>query len=340
MSIIEIKKDPPYILHLDQNKWIELANIYYKSNLDENKKEILLKIDKLVDLGKLIVPINHIHIMELSKITDSDRRKSLSDFMLRISKEHVCTAYLLDPFLDAELNNYINSKRGETNNIINLREKILGFGMLTLMGRHIEYKGNVDITQLINKTIGLKKIFDDLLDSERGFMMQFEDGIRRSLPRINEGIQHDIDATKNKGKVFRKRLILAKYIYQFLIPKIKNYCDKTGFNEGELCKILFNDLKQEQSWEEFFAFFKNLPSTYTFFCLEDGSTTPGQHQRNENDSYDIHSLTLSIPYFDFVVAERFFISVAKRRHLDRLYKTTLLTKIEDLEPYLDNIMIQ
>ncbi|MFX0099427.1 MAG: hypothetical protein ACFFCS_07575 [Candidatus Hodarchaeota archaeon] len=330
-------KNKTKLLHLDQNKWIELAKVYNGKERDAKKKKILAKIEELIERGELITPINWMHVAELSKRRDDDSRNRLKDFMIHLSREYVCMPYLHNEYLKVEFFNYIRNKRGITS-FIDIRNGLVGKGALKYFGKRIvsDSENVINNVKIIDENIlGLKYILDNL-GRERKSMLKFEEGLKKSLPRIQKGIERDEELRATKNKDYLKKLFPAKYIFQFILPKIVNYCKEWNLDEEEQIKLIFRtDSGDELSWEEFMEFFKQLPSTYTYFCLQSESTNPHIHRREINDTYDIASFSLPIPYFDAVVGERFFITRAISNKLDKLYHTKLIYKIEDLEEILE-----
>jgi hypothetical protein len=75
-------------IYLDQNKFIELARIFYGKNSSEESEELLNKIVNAVNESEIIVPLSGIHIYETLKSVDKGRRKRLSTFMYHLSKGH------------------------------------------------------------------------------------------------------------------------------------------------------------------------------------------------------------------------------------------------------------
>jgi len=74
------------IVYLDQNKWIELAQIYNGKNNSDRDKLILQELKKAVETGTVILPLSAIHYIETARIKDVNRRKKLGETMLFFSK--------------------------------------------------------------------------------------------------------------------------------------------------------------------------------------------------------------------------------------------------------------
>ncbi len=53
-----------------------------------------------------------------------------------------------------------------------------------------------------------------------------------------------------------------------------------------------------------------------------------------NDVMDVSFLSVTIPYFDIIVTEQFWVDLAKRNRLDQAYCTILLTDLAGVEQHL------
>ena len=97
------------------------------------------------------------------------------------------------------------------------------------------------------------------------------------------------------------------------------------------CKIKgahLSILRFSEGMERIMEVFQDLPLLYTYHLLHRGLDEAPDHPINTHDPQDIYSFFFPLPYCDYVVGERYVISLARRKEIDELYNTLLFTKAE------------
>lgn len=79
---------------------------------------------------------------------------------------------------------------------------------------------------------------------------------------------------------------------------------------------------------------QNMPLLYTYHLILQGLDEIPDHPINPNDLVDINSFCFSLPYCDIVVGEKYIISLARRKKIDKIYNTQLFNKGE-LDTFLE-----
>ncbi len=328
--------NPPKYLYLDQNIWIYLGQVHYGINNDKNLVRILEKIKRLVDDNKLIVPINVTNVVELYKASDSGKRERLAKFMISISKGYCFIQFVY--LTEVEIINLIRKIFGLSE--LNIQEQAIGQGTHFLIAEGIPPRLTSDklddsILQLMNEHLVRTQstpeaILDLMLNHRSIFFNNKNEKLFDSMVNEIETIRND--EYKIKDKNYRHKVRIAKYIMQIINPVLAELCVEYRFPPSAI-------IPQGITFKQIMKLFKELPILYTFFCLTSERDRIPNRPIQKNDIYDIASLSFAIPYCDYVVGERFFISIAKKKNLDKLYNTILLTKsnFNDLESYLDKI---
>lgn len=80
-------------IYLDQNKWIELAQIYHGKNSDPKAIKLLEEIDKLVESGHCTFPLTAVHYMETARISNPGRKQRLGEVMWKYSAGKTAASY-------------------------------------------------------------------------------------------------------------------------------------------------------------------------------------------------------------------------------------------------------
>src|SRR6056297_2715280 len=69
------------VIYLDLNKWIQLANAFYK----ENGRLFELAVKCFDNQNELVFPLSSSHVIEVRKRKNIQSRKKLADFMAGLS---------------------------------------------------------------------------------------------------------------------------------------------------------------------------------------------------------------------------------------------------------------
>ncbi len=98
----------PYVLYLDQNKWVDLARGEARPTDHADFSTILERIRQLVSEGRLVVPLTQSNLYETHKINDPVRRNQLAKLQASISQGWVFRS--LTALFRAQLGDFLAAK--------------------------------------------------------------------------------------------------------------------------------------------------------------------------------------------------------------------------------------
>ncbi|MHA1150391.1 MAG: hypothetical protein ACTSR8_19400 [Promethearchaeota archaeon] len=329
--------DNPKYLYLDQNAWIGLGRVHYGKEINDDLSRVLSKIIDLVEKNKLIVPINLTNVLEMRKIGNKDRRERLAKFMILLSK-----GYCFMPYVFVETMEMINLMQDYLNfPLIDIKKRAFGVGFFYLCSDGslpLPYRNLIEslnpseeqklfIQNEIKRKITKPEYLLNYMISDKDLGSYDPSLTARMLEFIRE------EEFKNfKDKDFRNRYRLARSLLDVAVPKLARICYDYGINPREL-------YPENPSKKQLMDFFKKLPTIYTNINLINELMKNKDYSISSNDLHDINSFSFAVPYCDYVVGEKHFISVAKQKKLDELYDTILIKKgnFEHIESFLDAI---
>ena len=323
----------PKILYLDQNFWIFFARVHYGKEFNILLSRILDKLFDAVSNDKLIIPINLTNIMEVQKIQDLERREKLAKFMISLSKGY---SFIPHPYIEyKEIENLVLKRIGRP--LHNIREIAIGKGLLYMISDGTpkflrEFKNSS--LDLINETKNLlaKLILKSQSVKDATILDYFINPKRSYNPSslIQKLEELRANEIKPKDKRLRKLKGMANYIINSIVSllyqaSINNNYDPYNFRLNEEEKI--------------YQLLEDLPFFYTQHCLFRGLDMSSDHMITSNDIFDIRSFSFALPYSDYVIGERYTISLAKRNKIDSLYSTKLYVKsdISNFENEIDSL---
>ncbi|KKN38875.1 hypothetical protein LCGC14_0748960 [marine sediment metagenome] len=304
-------------LYLDQNIWIYLCQIYYGKREDQIYNQVLEKITTLTQKKKLIVPINLSNVVEIHKITNKKRKEKLAKFMVKVSQGYsfIPYPYIIDLEIIHHIKNYIKIP------ICSIQESAIGIGDFYLIhdGTAPKLKSKFPISEekkemyenvMKNKFSTQKAILKFILDDKRP-KSDFKSTVREMTRISNLNLKY-------KDKKSRQKMRMVKFLIMTFFPRLIHWCKEYNVDTKEIVKNL-------STLKEIIDFLKQFPLLYTNICLHNGIEKIPNRPYNVNDIPDIASFCFAIPYCDFVIGERFLISIARRKNLHLLYSTKLYT---------------
>lgn len=300
-------------LYLDQNIWIYLSQVYYRKKKNVLYSELLEKINFLIQKHLLVVPINLANVVELKKISNKKRRENLARFMVDISKGYCFIPY--NYTIDLEIINFIKNHLKIP--FDSIQESAIGIGVFYLISN-----GTLPKTPLI----GEKK---NKYESEMEKRFYTKETILKVLldeqsPEHNyESVVKEMERISNinrkyKDKTRRDRMRMFKFLIGTFFPRLVHWCKEFNVATKDIVNKFFK-------FEEVIDFLKKFPLLYTNICLHNGIEKLLNRPYNVNDIPDIASFSFAIPYCDFVIGERFLISITRREKLHLFYNTKLYT---------------
>ncbi len=325
----KIPKDRPFLVYFDQNIWINIA----KSQKSEDVK-FLDKLIKKIDDGIIRVCINLSNLVEVSHIKDRTRREALCRVIYDISRGWSFLPFIMAKLLDNEIYNSLS----------------LFLGMPYANPRSCIKKGNL-LGELAfdNKVTGEKmKEINDFMGSREYFNAVFfnqdlldklnKDAVVREKERYEREYGSAIEDMRNDPLINKygwDKLFTARDVFKYIIPRFKDLLK----NSSEINTNFFRNIAKPftvAACRNILKYVQILPSFNTYVIY---SRVIEKCKVEVNNMFDINSFSFVVPYFDCVVGERRMINVAKDKRLDKMYRTTLITDIDDLFNWLDNPLI-
>jgi len=324
LNKIKEEKHTPKYLYLDQLILIYFAQIYY-GKTDSLIEEILEKLHKLVNEGTLIVVFNLTNVIEAQKVKDDDRLRRFAEFVVSLTK-----GYAFVPFPFLEIFEVENAIRIELNrNIIDIRDRAIGKGVFYLIhdGNPPRLTSTKPITEETQRLVASK--LREHFSTEAAIIQFFLDRTPQNGNTIKT-IQ-ELEDIRQKGynikdKKHKQKLGIAQFIVNMIVEKIALICKDYNVHP--------RILRLSEGMDRIIEVFQNMPLLYTYHLLLQGLDEIPDHPINPNDLVDINSFCFALPYCDIVVGEKYIISLARRKKIDKIYNTQIFNKGE-LDKFLE-----
>ncbi len=335
--MIDIKENKcnsyPKLLYLDQKDWDQIENAYYYPQKNQEVKRVLDKIIALVNEKKLRIAVDINRMIETNQRTIEKTRKELTDLMLSLSKGYyVLPGVSLEEY---EINNFFYRKAGvEQIDLkkfaINQDVQNLFVGKPTIESEELNEKEKSEINKAMYKHLSSNEF------TYKRFTEYMKKDEKNRLNHIRRAEKVRAPLYSMKNNVERKNYQINQD-YLGLIGKIFEIY-KVNFENVILQNLFltkYNIPQKFDSIKEKRNFLKEFPLYYSLCMLCDFRDRDLNRAIEGNDLIDVISLALPIVYFDYVIAEKYFITMAKQAKLDDLYGTVLLKRLVDIEGYLD-----
>ena len=323
---------------MDHNKWVELEQVHNNTIINPTLKNLLDNIQRLVKENKLRVVANLTNLQETIQRKYDDSRKELGELIIKITDGYFFIPFVLLQGL--EIRNYFRHKLGLER--VNIREEAVSKGIGHLLGSIPKAKiDSIDPKALeeINKEAEKWFIKNDFIlnlfqdyysvdEKEKEKYFQASKNAQKALLKL----PNDIERRKHQINVYYENFFMPRLMKAMKANDISN-------REGQLgvIAVATNIPRDLRTYKKRRKFMKEFPLLYTEFSLTSFKNRDIKRNIEWNDLLDIASLCVPIPYFDYVVAEKYFITLAKQAKLDEMFNTVLLTDLNELEPYLCKI---
>jgi hypothetical protein len=81
------------LIYLDQNKWIELARMAHRKDRTPRASKVLQRFREALDTGYATIPLSSFHYIEMSRISNVDRKVRLGTVMWQFSRGATLLGY-------------------------------------------------------------------------------------------------------------------------------------------------------------------------------------------------------------------------------------------------------
>jgi len=331
-------KSYPKLLYLDHNKWVKLERISSKKERNAEIETLLDTIRNKVSSNKLRIVANLTNFQETTQRMYKESRMDLANFIIDLTDGYFFAPYVY--LMDTEITNYFKRKIGLAE--IPLRERGMGKGIEFLMG---------GMPKMITDSIDPKLLEKINKDAEKHFMKNefiltlfeqhntVDEEEKERFIKQSENVRKNLLALPSDSE--RRKHQINVNFENFFMPEIMKAMNATDTltEKGQIGAMVIasNIPKKLQTHKERHKFMKSFPLMYANFCLTAYRDRNLDRKIVWNDMLDIVSLCFPIAYFDFVVAERYFITLAQQAKLDKLYNTILTTDLTELNDFLVKI---
>jgi hypothetical protein len=314
------------LIYLDQNKWIDFSKAQCAREDGRRFRPALEAATAAVAAGKAIFPLTSAHIMETAKAPRPDQRRQLAGLMTLLSRGFVFRAasLVVPQYIDRSLFECFGKKP----------EKPLP----SRISRHIEDAFDFDLgdvlglspdrAQALRETLDTPAAWCDLLaHDENAYRMAGVDAVNAigdRYAKMNEEWRTKL-ARDDLGTI---RRAYAATLTMTFYARISTTLKSTGHTISEWGSL---------GPERLMAFWCSIPNLHVELELHSQKNREKSSAWERNDSLDIGSLSLAIPTCDVVVTERSWVSMVKKRKLDRIYKTVVISDLAEIEPLLINV---
>ncbi|MGO9487066.1 MAG: hypothetical protein ACLPX9_21250 [Rhodomicrobium sp.] len=310
------------IVYLDQNKWIKLAAAAKQPCEDEEAQSLFGHIRKLVDTGRLALPLTFSNIYETQKRNNPEQRRRLAYVQAQLSRGFVIRGrlrrlkeevsyvladccglvlpsksdhwFLSDVFLEAVADWNDTRLDFEIPEAVvarirsNPAESLLNY--LTETGQDVRASAVMNFSKGCER---LRALIEERRRSHAGESLSMRRRLYCALLMI-EDIEWIIGWAHEIGLPWRGPADMGSKIAKRLMDNVPTY-----YVEREIA------LRLEAQ----------------------------KHPIEENDFRDMQSFCAAIPYADIVIGEKQFVNLAWQAKLDRKYNTLLATDFSPLKQF-------
>jgi len=304
-------------IYLDQNKWIDLVRAYLGKPNGKKFAKTLQLAQTAVDQDRAIFPLSQAHIMETIKIGNLKQREDLINRMIPLSKGWVLASPSI--LVQEELSREIPRLYGKET--VKGQPEAFGRGILFALGDPERLLSEMGISNptWLKAVLDTPEAFSNFLTNavtDRHFQQNWE--------TFADQAEKGRALRKLHSKEVRRRAYVALLAHGL---------------QGHLAKVLSQLGLRLQDFfalgtEQLLAFFDTVPTLHVEIELATERDEHWDKSIDKNDTLDISFLSQAIPYCDIVVTERFWVSLAKRKKLDKKYDTVMLNDLTELNEYL------
>ncbi|HMD69685.1 MAG TPA: hypothetical protein VKF42_12450 [Chitinivibrionales bacterium] len=307
--------------------WIKLAQMHFHPQAHAPLHALMAKLTAAVDAGKIILPLSANHFVETLKVEDIERRRKLAKVMVAFSKgwmlapEHAVVPLQLHnalsrtfnfddeyeiKFLDKGIHFAFGITEDEYKNAgIHIQQRFRTFARRSKEPEYLEMLLSNPCVPGSNRKSGITRFYE--LANSHTINTEQQ---RESLEKYTKDDKH-------VSYVVAQTINFYPEINSTLLKNGKTFDDFLGLGKSKLMQ-----------------FFADVPTLEIERELFIERNQDRQRPIQDNDLIDISFFSIGIPYCDVTVSEKFFSSLAKRRHLDTKYTTTVLDNLESLEANL------
>ncbi|MCC3859461.1 hypothetical protein IB289_24275 [Vibrio parahaemolyticus] len=290
------------LVYLDQNKWIQLAQIVYGKDKSPKSIQTLNEIRASLECG-YVYPLSATHYQEFSRISNLGRRKRLGQVMWDYSqnKTIVSTEKIVIHEIETALSKYFPSIQPG-------KLELIGQGMANAFGR--EFDESSSLSEYVDKVL---LTGSELLNIEP--IQHYDEKYRKNFQAHLNNLKHI------KNQVPREKL---EDLIEFIVFKdISNPLTKVMMSHS-VSSDFFSSLPSS----ELSKILQHMPSRYLDVHLHRQVIRNENYNAKLSDLEDWAGLGVAVSYCDIVVCEKHFADMLRRdKHNTRARVVTSLNDI-------------
>ena len=299
-------------------KWIDLARVYHGRSDGAPFRNVLDLALKAVASGAIVFPLSSTHYVETLKRRDLGARSRLGETMAALSRfDTLADGHVI---LDHELRQALSKHFGGSVPVGELR--LLGRGHNHAFG-HPDgnpYQPQGSPLWLMHEEMKLAGMLSTHLDAARAESAEVLAPFVEALHRRDR-----FDSRYRVTDDERRRLIRIGLLQEQL-PRVARI-----LQEANPSKELCHSLPSDWYWE----LFDELSVLVVDLELQNARRANQELPRLATDIFDMGTLSAAIVYSGLVVTERYWTHVARSTGLDSRFGTVVLSRLQDLEPALE-----
>lgn len=316
----------PYVVYLDQNKWVELARAVECPSDHPAHHELLEAMSREVKAGRLVLPLTAANIYETQKTNDPGRRHDVAILQAAASQGLVFRGR--HHRLEAELGDLLRAAHGHSPTPRDTDWFLSDVYFEAFVDWNDERFGiaiSEEFVDFIRKGPA-NSLYEYLMatpeEIRTNAVLNFSHGSEDLRRRIEQRRrQHASESFAVRRRVQSALLMINE------IDLILTFANKAGFAWKTVLDI--GDQLTRRIVED-------VPTYYVereIALRLEAQARPIE----ENDFRDMQSFCAVVPYADEVVAEKQFINLARQAKLDRKYGTKLGTDVLSLAGSLEGL---
>lgn len=309
----------PYVIYLDQNKWIELARAVKYPSDHPAQHRLLTAISFEVEASRLVLPLTAANIYETQKRNDPEQRHDLAILQATASQGWVFRGR--HHRLEAELGDFLRAAHGH-NPTLRATDWFLSDVFFEAFADWDDERLGATISE---EAVGFvrkepaRSLYDYLMATPEKIRTTAVLNFSRGSDDLRRRIEQRRRQHAGKSLAMRRRIQSALLMIDE-IDLILKFANRAGFSWKTVSDI--GDKVARRIIED-------VP---TYYVEREIALRLEAQARSieENDFRDMQSFCAVVPYADEIIAEKQFVNLALQAKLDRKYDTKLGTDILSL----------
>ena len=276
------------IVYLDQNKWIELAQIFHGKSSSQKDSGLLKEIEASIECG-FKYPLSAIHYMEFARISDVERRKRLGEVMSKYSRGLTLASIraIAIKEIEVSLKQFFQKIKLRSFNLI-------GNGIEHAFGQSFDKPFPDRLNRFIDEAI-LNGIDNFNIEPISHFSTEHREKFRAHLESLH---QTKTKLDKSKWENWLYAMTITDILKPLYFVMKNNGIDKDAF--------------ENFSADQYKKFVDAMPSRHLDVHLYRQVLKDSNYKPKISDLEDWAGLGIAACYCDVVVCEKHFASMLKR----------------------------